>query len=280
MDESQRHLLVAYDGSPGAEEALQWAAATAVAEHRPLRAVMVIDADHLTLTQLPIVERAFRDYRERAELTLKQAGVDDARVDIVTGKVLPTLLQAATTAEVLVTGSRGHSDLAELLVGSVSSHLARHAPCPVVVARTAQHRGAKRIVVGLDGSADSAAALEFACRRAELTGEEVAAIHGWSLSKLPVDGLLDIPSQFGQDLVEKELLVAESVAGVATAHPDVVLHQEAVPVSPRRLLVDESATASLVVTGSRGHGQFVGMLLGSVSNELLNRAHCPVAIVR
>ena len=76
------------------------------------------------------------------------------------------------------------------------------------------------------------------------------------------------------------MLLAESVAGVRAAHPDVVLVQEAVPVSPGQALVDASANASLVVVGSHGRGYFEGLLLGSVSHDVLHRAHCPVVVVR
>ena len=79
---------------------------------------------------------------------------------------------------------------------------------------------------------------------------------------------------------EKEVLVGESVAGMREAHPDVVLVGEAVPVAPGDVLVDASANASLIVVGSRGRGYFSGLLLGSVSQDVLHRAHCPVAIVR
>ena len=83
-----------------------------------------------------------------------------------------------------------------------------------------------------------------------------------------------------QALCWSERLLAESVAGTRAAHPGVTLFQEAIPVRPAQVLVDASARASLVVTGSRGRGAFAGMLLGSVSHEVLHRARCPVAVVR
>jgi nucleotide-binding universal stress UspA family protein len=280
MNKQHRDILVAYDGSPDADEALLWAAATAVAEHRSVRAVMVIDRDVIPAAALPVVESTWQEFRDRTEMTLKEAGVNDAQAEIVGGPVVPTLLRAAESASMVVTGSRGHGHLANVLAGGVSSHLARHARCPVVVVRPPERPDAARIVVGLDGSADSQAALEFACQRAELTGDVVVAIHGWSLNILPIDKVGSLPSHIGEEMGDKEVLLAESVAGVRASHPDVVVLQEPIPVRPGQALVDASSTASLVVTGSRGHGHFVGLLLGSVSNEVLHRAHCPVAIVR
>jgi nucleotide-binding universal stress UspA family protein len=280
MDTGTRRILVAYDGSADAEEALRWAAATAAMEHLPLRGLMVVDRDEIPLAAIPIVEAHWRELSDRAEITLKEAGVPDGRVEVTSGLPVPTLLDAAKDASLLVVGSRGHGHLFEATVGSVSGHLARHTACPVVVVRAPAMPEADRIVVGIDGSAGSTAALEFACRRAELTGEVVVAIHGWSLPMLPVDRLGDDPIHIGEALDDKELLLAESVAGVRASHPDVVLLQEAIPVRPGQALVDASSTASLVVTGSRGRGQFLGLLLGSVSQDVLHRAHCPVAVVR
>ena len=82
------------------------------------------------------------------------------------------------------------------------------------------------------------------------------------------------------ETVEREALLAESIAGVRTDHPDVRLEQEVVVVAPAQCLVDASAGASMVVVGSRGLGFFSGMLLGSVSQAVLHGATCPVAVVR
>jgi len=180
----------------------------------------------------------------------------------------------------LVVGSHGHGRVTEALLGSVSQHVARHASCPVVVVREPTRSEAARIVVGIDGSGGSAAALEFACRRAELTGEAVVAVHAWKIGQVLVDGRGLLPDTIGPMLDDHELLLSESVAGVRADHPDVTLLEEAIAVAPGQALVDASKTASLVVTGSRGRGAFAGMLLGSVSHEVLGRAHCPVVIIR
>jgi nucleotide-binding universal stress UspA family protein len=180
----------------------------------------------------------------------------------------------------LVVGSRGRGRAGEVFLGSVSQHVARHATCPVVVVRKTPPEHARRIVVGIDGSADSTAALEFACRRAERTGEVVAARYGWRPGRVDLDYHGQLPHDLGQKQEAADVLLGEAVAGVRAEHPDVVLEAEAVPVDPRDLLVDASGTASLVVTGSRGRGAFTGQLLGSVSHDVLQRAQCPVAVVR
>jgi nucleotide-binding universal stress UspA family protein len=190
------------------------------------------------------------------------------------------LLDAAADAGLLVVGSRGHGQVAGLVAGSVSQHLARHAACPVVVARPVAHPAASRIVVGVDGSGGSDAALEFACRRAELTGENVVVVHGWRDGSATGTTRREVPEQFMERIAEEERQLSEAVAGVQGDHPDVRLVPEAIPVVAWRALADASAAATLLVVGSRGRGAFTGMLLGSVSQQVRHHAQCPVAVVR
>jgi len=273
-------ILLAYDGSGDAAEAMIWAAATAVREHRGVHALLIQDTDAITSVALPSADPDWQRMKHDVEVCLKEAGVDSAVVETRRARVVPTLLKESAKASMVVLGSRGHGVLMDALVGSVSQEVARKAACPVVVVRPAEELESGRIVVGVDGSPDSKAALEFACRRAELTGEVVAAVYGWRVGDLPVDTHGNVPETVGPMIDDHELLLAESVAGVRAAHPDVVLLRELVPVSPGQALVDASRNASLVVVGSRGHGALTGLVLGSVSNHVLHKAHCPVAVVR
>jgi nucleotide-binding universal stress UspA family protein len=149
-----------------------------------------------------------------------------------------------------------------------------------VVARPVAHPAASRIVVGVDGSGGSDAALEFACRRAELTGEDVVVVHGWRDGRATGTTRREVPDEFMDRIAREERQLAEAVAGFRSAHPGVRLEPEAIPVVAWRALADASAAATLVVVGSRGRGAFSGMLLGSVSQQVLQHAQCPVAVVR
>jgi nucleotide-binding universal stress UspA family protein len=183
-------------------------------------------------------------------------------------------------ADMLVVGSKGHGWVAETVRGSVSQLLARHAPCPLVVVRPPARREAARIVVGVDGSKESRAALEFACRRADLTKESVLALHAWNAGHVDVDRRGQLPSSVGDRAQTAELAVAGYVADLLDRHRAVELETETIAVPAAEALTEASAAASLVVTGSRGHGVLAGVLLGSVSHHLLHRARCPVAVVR
>ena len=281
-------ILVPFDGSPDAKHALLWAADESVRTSTPVRVIVVNEVMPPTwggiagASGMAVVTEGYvldaTALLEDAQKTLADAGVGHVTVEKRSGHVVDELLRAAASSSTLVVGSRGHGRVDEALLGSVSQHLARHATCPVVVVREPKDPGVRRIVVGIDGSQTSAGALEYACRRAETTGETVVAIHGWHVRTPSTDVWSSAPRSIDAD--EHELLLAESIAGVREDHPDVRLEQEVVAVSPIECLVDASASASLVVVGSRGRGFFSGMLLGSVSQGVLHAATCPVAVVR
>jgi len=275
MTNTEAPIVVGYDGSPIADGALAWAAAAASLTDSPIHVIVVIP-DAAGVEETTNGEAA----RSAAQRALEEHGTPETTVELLHGSIVPTLLDASQRASMLVVGSRGHGQLAGSLTGSVSQHVARHASCPVVVFRPPAAKDPGRIVVGVDGSGGSAAALEFACDRAQLTGELVVAVHGWRLTNVPVDQHGNLPVSLVARIEDEERLLAESVAGLRDKYPDLALDTMAIPVVAQRALADASFTASLVVVGSRGLGAFPGLLLGSVSADVAQHAHCPVAIVR
>lgn len=276
-------ILLAYDGSPDAERALDWAATEAKDTDTPVVVLLVEDVRALGPAGAAVAVGTLTSTAprtlEHARAVLAEHGVASVTVEHRLGRVVAELLDSAASASTVVLGSEGHGRTEEAFLGSVSQHVARHATCPVVVVRKQRASSARRIVVGIDGSPGSSAALAYACRRAERTGETVTAIHGWHVHEPSTAVWSSVPRTL-EDEEARRLLLAESVAGVREDHPDVPLELEAVAVDPATCLSDASASASLLVVGSRGLGFVGGMLLGSVSQAVLHRARCPVAIVR
>jgi nucleotide-binding universal stress UspA family protein len=139
-----------------------------------------------------------------------------------------------------------------------------------------------RIVVGVDGSPSANAALRWAVRHAELTGDAVEAIIVWQYPIIGASyGWAGVAVTDGTDL----RALAEKT--LTQAIDEATGHGSAVPVTPRviegypaSVLVEQSADADLLVVGSRGHGTFADALLGSVSQHCSHHARCPVVIVR
>lgn len=285
MTENPSRIVVGYDGSSGADDALTWAAesaGTGAGSPPDLRVVVVGTAmDPVLGGYRHVMDRAVDDWRAAATERLAALGRPDATVEVRHGPVVPELLDAAEKASLLVVGSAGHGLAAGTLTGSVSQHVARHASCPVVVVRPRHSTVVNRIVVGVDESPAAAEALRFACERARRTGESVTAIHGYFsvlAHVLTFDGAESEVAD--RQLAAAEQLVKDLCRACAAEFPDVEIEPEAIPVRAGQVLVDASRAASLVVVGSRGRDAFSEMLLGSVSQHVLAHAQCPVAIVR
>ena len=135
-----------------------------------------------------------------------------------------------------------------------------------------------RIVVGVDGSAESVQALRWAARQAELTGAELQVISAWEYPAFYGWA----PATPGQtDFAELSAKAQEDALSTVfgTSRPDWV-HTQVVEGSPARVLVDASSAADLLVVGSRGYGGLADAVLGSVSTYCVHHAHGPVTICR
>lgn len=136
------------------------------------------------------------------------------------------------------------------------------------------------IVVGVDGSPGSLRAIEWALSEAKLRGETVRAVYTWHYPAVygaePTYAVIDPMTLEGDARAEldRALTAACPDPNVRATIERVVLQGSAANV-----LIDESKTADLVVVGARGHGGFLGLLLGSVSNQVVHHGHCPIVVV-
>jgi nucleotide-binding universal stress UspA family protein len=136
-----------------------------------------------------------------------------------------------------------------------------------------------RIVVGVDGSDESKAALRWAARQAQLTGAALEAVISWHIPSAaygaPMATLTAYDfapgAQETLDVALREVLGEEEAKGVSTVVEEGY---------PALILLAEAKGADLLVLGSRGHGAFTGMLLGSVSEHCVSHSPCPVVVVR
>jgi nucleotide-binding universal stress UspA family protein len=141
----------------------------------------------------------------------------------------------------------------------------------------AENGGQRRIVVGVDGSVPSKAALSWAVEQGKLINAVVEAVIAW-----------EFPATYGYPVpvsaVDWEQLaheaVSEAVADVTEGAPPVKVTYKVVEGNAAQALLDESAGADLLVVGSRGHGGFVEALLGSTGQHCVHHATCPVVVIR
>jgi nucleotide-binding universal stress UspA family protein len=144
--------------------------------------------------------------------------------------------------------------------------------------RSSEPAHSNRIIVGVDGSSSSIGALEWAAQQAKLSGAALEVIITWEWPS-GYGWALPLPADYSPEN-DARILLDEMVTTARAAQPDVDIHTTVVEGHPAPVLVDASRSADLLVVGSRGHGEFAGMLLGSVSEHCVTNAHCPVVVVR
>jgi nucleotide-binding universal stress UspA family protein len=287
-------IVVGVDGSEESERAVTWAAEQARLERRVL--ALVHCSDHTTLDALPWLARQSMNHHELrtalhelGRVSLTRAGerlaVSAPGVEVATALVdfdpRIALEQLSTEAHLVVVGSRGRGPIRSTLLGSVSASVARHARCPVVVCRPPHDPAAtrERVVVGADGSAASGPVVEFAFAQASLRGAPLTVMHCfWDLLAATTGpGVVPLAAQ--ADLSDLQLLLAESVAGLAEKYPDVQVSQELA-----RGLVDDclagcTPDAALLVVGRADVSGWSRFLHTSCALAVLERASTTVAVV-
>jgi len=139
--------------------------------------------------------------------------------------------------------------------------------------------GGDVVVVGVDGSEPSRDALRWAVHYARTTGAIVRAVTVWHFpASFGWGSALAIPeADLEGDARAALKATVEQVAGTEGAF---TLQTEVVEGPPALMLLRAAADADLLVVGSRGHGAFAGMLLGSVSEHCVHHANCPVVVIR
>jgi len=270
-------IVAGYDGSPGAAQALRWAAREARARDTELTVCLAWTPDHMELpTESDLCDLARQHGQEILTRGLPYAesllGPGRVRVDLAGGPAARVLCERSRNADMVVVGGRGHSELPGLQLGSVSWQVAGHACGRVVVVR-GPWRPANQppgpVVAGVDGSAAGRAAIVFAFEEAALRGVPLMA----------VCALTDAPGRLGEIRRIREDF-ENLMADEAKAHPEVNVWHRVLPGTPRSALLAAAADAQLLVVGARGRGGFDEMSLGSIAHAVLQYASCPVAVVR
>lgn len=281
-----RPIVVGVDPDPSKRMALAWAVDEAARRRVPLRLVHaegVPTGGYRRREVRPSWEEWNQELHEAGEQALEEAvAFVEARQPQVAldgllaeGNPAWVLREQAYDAVAVVLGSLHLRRVQEVFSpASVALPVMAHARCPLVVVPEPEHvtQQPPHFVVGVDGSPHSAAAVDFAFQEAALHGATLRALYVWQPGRF---GVLD------EHAAQQECrrLLSETVAGRTGAYPEVELHHEVVTGHPVEELAKASAHALGLVVGTRGHGGFTGMLLGSVSQGVLHYAQCPVIAV-
>jgi len=279
--------VVGVDGSASSRHAALWAArhaegrtdeihltaawhAPAMASMPPLGGLSVATTDAFEQSSSAPVERLAAELRPSV----------DARIETIMmrGGAAASLLDAAGHASLLIVGSRGRGGFSRLALGSTSSQCATHAEIPtVVIPLGAPITSTDRIVVAIDGSVNSVAALRWALDFAA-PGTAIECAMVWDISPLVAgDERFPFPEATGLARERFTHLVARHAD--TSEHADLVVTQRFEEGSPRHILRSMAESSDLLVMGARGHGAVSSILLGSVSSWLIHHAERPMVVV-
>lgn len=137
-----------------------------------------------------------------------------------------------------------------------------------------------RIVVGVDGSAPAEAALRWALAEARLRGAVCEVVHAWTYPVVAdIAGMAAAGVAWPDLEAEARRLLDEVIEQVRPESEGVTIEARVVEGTAAGVLIDAARDADLLVVGSRGRGGFVGLLLGSVSQQVAHHAPCPIVIV-
>ena len=283
-------VVVGYDGSDGSERALQWAVEEAKLRAVPLKIAVVWEEPMVDMgfgggaiidpTLAEVMKERGEQIAAQGRELVANSGLE-VSAEAVVGPAASALVEASEHADLLVTGSHSKRGVAEILLGSTSSQVATHSKCPTVVVRpkpVTYHR----LGVAIDGSEPGQRALDFAFDEASRRGWKLLVIHAWDVhvvgfdvdaSTYPKGGIIDEVKD------AEDRLSSEVLAGHRDRYPDVEIELHLGRGHADNVVLEASDECDLLVVGSRGHGGFASLMLGSVSNRVLHHAQCSVAVV-
>jgi nucleotide-binding universal stress UspA family protein len=285
---NQNTVVVGVDGSEHSLIAARWAATEAQRRDAALRVVLVYEhawpgAQFDSPTILEARARQLADTLVATAVAQARTAAHGIRISgtTVRGRPSEKLIEQAENAALLVVGSRGHGGFVNLLSGSTSMQVATHAHGPVAIVRGHASAIEGPVIVGVDGSPGSMEALEAAFEAAAKRNTELIAIRAFELPM--VWGGYGVSPEY-MDPVKLEAEHREHLANDLAAwrdkYPDVPVKTVVARGSAADVLIGVSKSAQLVVIGTRGHGGFAGLLLGSVGQHLMHHCESPVLIVR
>ncbi|MGC4863725.1 universal stress protein [Micromonospora sp. DT41] len=283
-----RPVVAGVDGSPSSLVAAEHAARAALLRSRPLLLVhgylhplgygVPLNPYDLGVPA-PSAEAQKMLERTAADLADRWPGLS-VEVRQVAGGPGATMVEESRRADLVVVGSRGLGGFVGLLLGSVGAQVAAHAHCPVLVVRPDEQPidMDAPVLVGVDGSEASRLAAGYGAAEATLRKVPLVLVH---VGPPGEDRATPEEVEESQAAYQAEAvrLLADASAAVRAEYPDLVVREHPVRAAgAAQGLIEASATASLLVVGTRGRHGFTGLLLGSVSQAVIQHAHCPVLV--
>jgi nucleotide-binding universal stress UspA family protein len=284
-------ILAAYDGSECADAALDDLRRAGLPSDAQIKVLSVVESWLPPPSGLEIIEQIGRD--QEYLILARRGGIRlvstepgwDVKSESGVGSPATVIIEKADEwdADLIVVGSHGRTGLGQFFFGSVSQKVLHEARRSVRVARGRIEEPARpvRLVIGVDGSKGSEAAVEAVAARKWPAGSEVRIVNGaWAAPQLTSHRMIaPVINWIAEEKVRVKKMIDEAVGRLTAAamRTEVVVKEE----DPKRLLIAEAERwgADCIFVGARGMGRIERFLLGSVSSAVAARAHCSVEVV-
>lgn len=276
-------IAVGVDASKSSENALAWALDEADRVGAPVHVIHVLHDPAFGHAIDTVFRDALVEYAEKSLAKadrLRQGRQTPYSAEWVAGSPAEVLVASSKHARMVVVGSRGHSGFTAAVLGSVGQSVIRHAHCPVAVVRDLPEK-AMSVVVGVD-TAVPEPALGRAFEAASAMKLPLTVVHAWQLPPIAGPGLGVPIAGSDVDVIESGHgnAITDIVEKWSSKFPAVPFEIKVIRDHPAHALIEASASSALTVVGSRGHGGFTGLMLGSTSATVAAHAHSPVLVAR
>ncbi|WP_457101261.1 universal stress protein [Microbacterium sp. P5_E9] len=266
-------IVLGYDGSPAAVSALDWTAARAVPGHTSVDVVLVASPLYK--------ERAIewqRLGRAQALLDERVPGLDVA-VHRLEGGVTDSIARASDEADLVVVGINPGHPIRAAAGGWMPLRLSTRSEAPVCMIPVGWRDTDDPVTVGIGSDESSDAALDFAAAEALRSSTDLRLVHSW-LMPAPALDASTVLAVTPEEVIEDNWQDLEGAAQrVLIEHPNLSVQSELIRDSRSAALLRFDGRSSLIVIGTHRRGVLVGSLLGSVGQEILWRAECPICVV-
>jgi nucleotide-binding universal stress UspA family protein len=279
-------IVVGFDDSPGAQDALAFAAAMASTTGASVRIASAFPYDDVGSRTANLMYReALRaDCQaalDRAAATLEGVATSTEAIASISPARALHELSEATGAALVVVGSTHRGPLGRVVPGSTGERLLHGAPCPVAIVPRGfdSARPIRTVGVGYDGSEESEVALIAACQVARRFEASLRVIRVFDATRFGTPALMTVPGEVTVHEDYEQQQHAGLDEAVAALPADVRAEAVFIAGAPGPELAAQTQHADLMIVGSRGYGPRSAVLLGGVTHTVIRKAHCPVIVL-
>ena len=266
-------IVLGFDGSPAAVSALSWTAARAA--RGPAKVDVVLVVSPFTTDRAP----GLQHLGDAETFLLERLPALEVELHRLEGAVTESIAHAAEDADLVVIGINPGHPIRAAAAGWTPLRLSTRAAAPVCMIPPGWVQADDPVTVGIANDDSSDGALDFAAAEAIRTSTRLRLVHSWLMPTPTFDDAKVVAASPDAVIEEHRNVLERAVQRVADRHRTLSVQSELIRDSRSDALLRFDGRSSLIVIGTHRRGVLVGSLLGSVGQEIMWRAECPICVV-